>query len=311
MPLDLHDIEANRRFRNFNWEKTRSFYIIAKMGSFSNAATFLHISQSGLSRQITELEKALETPLFIRVARGVKLTRKGEELFSIVEANFLNMKGFTHNIHAETKQSKKRKIRISTTQPIAAYILNQYILQYNEENSDILFEIIVDDELIDIVINDVDFAIRPLDKSTKDIRQDHIFTLKKRLYASPKYLTKYGTPQTLAELRNHHILVQSSPESHPYSDINWILRLGMPHGEMHEPVFKSNSFECLMDAASQGTGIISCYEQMKIVKDLNLINILEEVEGDPIRCYLHYPSFLEKDIQLDTFKKYLLEKLAI
>ena len=70
------------KFRNFDWEKAKTFYYVAKCGSFASAAQFLNISASALSRQIRDLETHLGCPLFIRHSGGVKLTRKGEELFS-------------------------------------------------------------------------------------------------------------------------------------------------------------------------------------------------------------------------------------
>ena len=309
MPLDLHDIEANRRFRNFNWEKTRSFYIIAKMGSFSNAATFLHISQSGLSRQITELEKALETSLFIRVARGVKLTRKGKELFSIVEANFLNMKGFTHNIHAETNQSKKRKIRIAATHADAAYILNDLILDYNKQHPNLTFELVSDDQMIDVVLSDVDIAIRPLDPKAYGVKQEFLFNLEKELFASPEYLKKYGEPKTVEDLKNHHIIAPAHIEDYPYAELNWVLSLGMPQGKLRDPIYTSTSIECLIQAAEKDMGIIASYEKMKIVRDSNLKKILPGIRHKEKDGYFIYPEFLGEDKDIIEIKDYLKERL--
>ena len=49
MVLEVKHTELNEhtpRIRNFNWEKTKTFFYVAKLGSFANAARFLNISQS-------------------------------------------------------------------------------------------------------------------------------------------------------------------------------------------------------------------------------------------------------------------------
>ncbi|WP_095185816.1 LysR family transcriptional regulator [Pseudomonas sp. Irchel 3H9] len=59
----------------------RYFVVIADSGSFSAAAERLFVAQSALSRQIKELEKQLQTPLFERTARQPRLTAAGEAFY--------------------------------------------------------------------------------------------------------------------------------------------------------------------------------------------------------------------------------------
>ena len=72
-----------------DWNKLKSFYEIAICKSISKASTKLNISQSALSRQIQDLEFDLNTSLFIRHQKGVRLTEQGENLFNAVnQINF-------------------------------------------------------------------------------------------------------------------------------------------------------------------------------------------------------------------------------
>jgi len=311
MALELENIELENtpRFRNFDWEKAKNFYYVAKFGSFVSAARFLNISQSALSRQVIHLEQHLGCPLFSRHSGGVKLTRKGEELFAIVETTFVGLKGFTRNAHAKIANGGKRKIRISSTHADAAYILNDLILDYSKQHSELVFEMISNDQLIDIVLNDVDIAIRPYDPEARGVLQEVLFTLEKKLYASAEYIEKYGVPQTIEELNNHRIIAPANPEDYPYSELNWILKLGMRDGKFHDPVYTSNSIECLIGAAKKGVGIIAGYAKMTILKNANLINILPNViHKEQKGCFI-CPDYLKKDKDIMGIKDFLQQKL--
>ncbi|MBR5236259.1 MAG: LysR family transcriptional regulator [Clostridia bacterium] len=63
----------------------RIFYETARHASFSMAAKHLYISQSAISQCISQLEKDLNTQLFIRSRRGITLTNEGVLLFQKVE----------------------------------------------------------------------------------------------------------------------------------------------------------------------------------------------------------------------------------
>lgn len=79
----------------------RYFLAIAREGSITNAANFLHVTQPTLSRQIHDLEDELGQKLFTRgshnmalTAEGMILRKRAEEIISMVdktEAEFISM----------------------------------------------------------------------------------------------------------------------------------------------------------------------------------------------------------------------------
>lgn len=79
----------------------RYFLAIAREGSITGAANFLHVTQPTLSRQIHDLEKELGQKLFIRGSHSMRLTAEGmllrkraEEIISMVDktqAEFMSM----------------------------------------------------------------------------------------------------------------------------------------------------------------------------------------------------------------------------
>jgi LysR family nitrogen assimilation transcriptional regulator len=63
------------------FRQLRYFVKIVEAGSFSRAATEIHVAQPALSQQIHELEERLGVGLLLRSPRGVRPTAAGEVLF--------------------------------------------------------------------------------------------------------------------------------------------------------------------------------------------------------------------------------------
>ncbi|MEV4067549.1 LysR family transcriptional regulator [Nonomuraea dietziae] len=64
----------------------RLFHEVAREGSFTGAAELLGYTQSAVSRRIAALERQAGGPLFVRLARGVRLTPAGAALRRHAEA---------------------------------------------------------------------------------------------------------------------------------------------------------------------------------------------------------------------------------
>jgi DNA-binding transcriptional LysR family regulator len=63
----------------------RIFVTAAKSGSFTAAASELHMSQPTVSETVRRMEQGYDTPLFVRGARRLILTAAGEELLPLAE----------------------------------------------------------------------------------------------------------------------------------------------------------------------------------------------------------------------------------
>lgn len=71
-----------------NYNKLKYFYEIAKIQNLSHASNLLYVSQSSLSKAISDLEKDLGVPLFVRTNRNLLLTDAGRELQRQIEPFF-------------------------------------------------------------------------------------------------------------------------------------------------------------------------------------------------------------------------------
>ncbi len=73
---------------NINYNHFYYFWMVAKEGNLTRAATRLFIAQSALSSQIKKLEYQLGKPLFEKNGRGIALTEAGMIAFDYAEKMF-------------------------------------------------------------------------------------------------------------------------------------------------------------------------------------------------------------------------------
>ena len=66
-------------------KQLHAFYTVARLGSISQAAQVLHLTQSAISIQIGSIEQKLGTPLLTRTGRGMRLTEAGVMLQAYAE----------------------------------------------------------------------------------------------------------------------------------------------------------------------------------------------------------------------------------
>ncbi|SFI40943.1 MULTISPECIES: LysR family transcriptional regulator [unclassified Bacillus (in: firmicutes)] len=134
------------------------FIQVCNNGSFTKAAEVLGISQPTLSQQIRVLEGEIDTPLFHRVGRGIKITEAGKLLLD--KGKFI-MQLFdeVHNEIFELKGVKRGVITIGGLLEDLTY-LTPYIMQFQQHYPNILVKIIESEVTVNqIVENNIDIGI--------------------------------------------------------------------------------------------------------------------------------------------------------
>lgn len=108
------------------------FNTVAENGNISRAAKELYISQPAISKAISKLEQNLNTLLFIRNSRGVKLTEEGKVLYEYTNSAFESLtKG--EDILRKINELDMGHIRIGVSTTLCKYILIPYLKKFIEE----------------------------------------------------------------------------------------------------------------------------------------------------------------------------------
>ena len=112
-----------------NFHQLYLFYTVARLGSFSKAASELSISQPAASIQVRELEKSMDCLLLHRMRRGLQLTDIGSEVFCYAQQIF-SLAEEMQNAVNETHGLRSGRLSIGSSTTPGEYILPWAIGQF-------------------------------------------------------------------------------------------------------------------------------------------------------------------------------------
>ena len=183
----------------------RYFKVVAELQHFHNAADKLHITQPALSNQIKQLEQELNTELFERIGRGVKLSENGELVLSSA-IKILNEVDLLKESVSDIESGQAGTLKIGVLQSINSLYLRSLVAEFDRNNPNISLKIaeMTNDNIEKNVANgDIDIGIGfILNKDYPDIEFEKLFDEKWKLILSP---THANLADTIMAGKPHHL----------------------------------------------------------------------------------------------------------
>lgn len=139
-----------------HYDALRLFVAVAHYNSLSAAAEHLHLTKGALSHQIKRLENALGFTVFDRHARGIKLSKKGQQLFDIAQQSFDQLDKAIESITDEHHHS----LTIGVTTYFASRWLSPKLTGFMQAHPNIRLRIQPMIDLLNFAGEEVDLAIR-------------------------------------------------------------------------------------------------------------------------------------------------------
>ena len=152
------------------------FIMIAKEGNITRAAERLHITQPTLSRQLGDLEKELNTQLFIRGKRSIVLTESGQLLMQRAQ-ELMNLVAKTERDLLESNGELLGTIAIGCVESEASRVLVRWMKTFRSVQPCVVFDLVSgngDDlrEKLDRGLMDMAILLEPIESAKYDsIRQ--------------------------------------------------------------------------------------------------------------------------------------------
>lgn len=122
------------------------FDAVARAGSIRKAAEELNVTSSAVNRRIMDLEEELETPLFERRPRGVRLTAAGELFVHYVREQTADLDRVRSQIE-DLKGMRRGTVRMSASQALALEFLPREVAAYRARFPYVHFDVRVQDHI--------------------------------------------------------------------------------------------------------------------------------------------------------------------
>lgn len=289
-----------------DWDKLRTFYSVAKAGSFTHASDELNLSQSAISRQISGLEESLGFSLFHRHPRGLILTEQGETLFETVSEVFVKLER-TEAILRDSRTAARGRLNVTTTVGFGSTWLVPHLREFRVAYPDIGINLLLSDSEIDIAMRESDAAIRFHPPHQPDLIQRQLMTVHYHIYASPEYIATHGAPKSTADLDSHSIISYGPEAPRPLQDLNWIIHAGAGD-RVREPVLAVNNIYGILKAVESGLGLAALPDYIA-TPGTNLVQVLPDLEGPTFKVYFVYPEELRNVTRITVFRDFLVDQV--
>lgn len=227
------------------------FTRVAEFGSISAAARLLNISSSLATRKLASLERSLNTTLFHRTTRSVRLTEGGMIALKWAKGA-LDVYGEVTDDLASMERRPSGLIRIALSDYAGLAFLAPFLAEFKKTYPDIRFSVTTTDDLVNPVKEGYDVALhsgRIPDSSLVGIQ---LKAVQRVLCASPEYLKRREPLTSLDQLAEHDCLVHR-----PTEPVNWFFRRGKRL--IAQPInqyISVDSYLMLIELARNGLGIM-------------------------------------------------------
>lgn len=125
-------ISVDKHRFDISLEDLQTFLVVADLGSFSDAARFLNLSQPSVSNRVRRLEEKLATKLLNRTTRKVELTQGGVRLHGRASSTLRSLQNLCQEFYAEN-DARTRQVDIAATMMVATVALPNIVRKFGEK----------------------------------------------------------------------------------------------------------------------------------------------------------------------------------
>ena len=181
------------------------FVRVADCGSLTCAAVELDISTAVASAGLKRLEKELDTVLFIRSTRSLRLTDAGERYLSYCRRALEDLR-LGEQALACAKSQIGGLLSIALPSDAGRNFILPWLDMLMDEHPKLQLRLHLSDSLTDFYHDKIDVALRSGTPKDSNLVAFKICSAKRVLCASPDYLKIHGQPESLTDLEQHNCL---------------------------------------------------------------------------------------------------------
>jgi DNA-binding transcriptional LysR family regulator len=288
----------------FLWQGVSEFVAVAQASSFTKAAKVLAISTAQVSREVSALENRLNTKLFYRTTRKVSLTEEGAVYFQHCRQVMAGLEDAERAV-GNLRNMPQGSIKLTAPVTYGEKYIMPLVLAFMAHYPEVEVNMVLTNQTVDLVEGGYDLAIRLGKLTDSSMMAKRLTSRTQYVCAAPKYLSQYGTPHSLSELKQHNCLVGNTEY--------WrFIESGKEKSIRVTGSLSCNSGYSLRDAAINGIGLIKLpdYYISQDLKSGQLISLLENYQEPKEGIWALYPQNRHLSPKVRLLVDYLAQELA-
>ena len=178
-----------------------AFASAVEAGSFSGAARALGTSPSAVSKGVARLEQRFGVRLFQRSTRVLSVTQEGAAYYERIAPLLRALDEASDVMQPAT--TAQGILRVTAPGDLGRILLEPVVSLFLPLHPGLKLEMSLADRHVDLIREGYDIAIRAGRAADSDLSARHLADLPLVLVASPAYLARRGTPDSIDVLRGH------------------------------------------------------------------------------------------------------------
>ncbi len=261
-----------------------------EMRSFSKAAQSLAMPASSVTTMIKNLEAHLGTPLLRRSTRSLSLTDAGERYLHACQAILADISSAESDVAAAV-QAPRGRVRVDMPGIVGRAIVVPRLVEFEARYPDIEVVLGLSDRPADLIYEGIDCAIRSGTLADSSLVARSLGELAWLTCASPKYLARFGEPDSVESLQAHRIVnYLSNATGRP---LDWRFRVDGESVSVSLPSrYAVNETEAYLHCGLEGLGLIQLSELAASVylRSGCLREVLADARCEPVPVSIVYPQ---------------------
>ncbi len=228
------------------------FEVCGRLGSFTQAAKELGVSQPAVSLAMRQIEDAMGVALFERKHRRIELTTAGSALHTEVSEGLTRILDTARSLN---RQSPPNLVTLSVSTAFANYWMMPRLSSLHKSHPHIDLRLQVVDKDIDLEQEDVSLGIRRGRSGAWPGYESAIIAIEELIpVASSSYADQYGIPQSVEALLQHQIIHLEEPFRPRPTWKDWFNAMGIEYRDQGEGL-RLNDYALVIQAAMSGEGV--------------------------------------------------------
>ena len=267
-----------------------AFASIMRAGSLTKAETQTGVAKATLSRSLQRLEEELGVQLLVRSARKIKPTEAGLTLHAHCESMLTDLSGrweAARNEVQELTQGGKGLLKVLSDNHFTTTYVCHVIKLFMEAHPDTLCELDAAERADAPRLDDVDCYICAVAPDAPDVIAKLVGRLSFGLYASPKYIARFGMPKEPKDLTSHNSIVMRHSE---FSERVILHSDAASHKHVSRIAVRTNDYWLMKTFCFDGAGValLPDFFAEPEVKNGGLVRVLPAWKPEQRKIYCAY-----------------------